>query len=469
MLEPALSPTAREALCADVLPAAFAIVSLAVALVGLAMLAAPRWRDLRLVGVVLCTGLYGARLLATTHAAELIFGVPSSSSAALRAVVSYIIPIPFVLLCAALLSGWRRTLQVIAAVLGAFAAVAIPWEWAARSPGALSRPSSLLVLATFALVLALVFRPTATPSWELRRLRLSFLVATIFIVCENLRGLGVLPWPEGIEPLGLLLFLIGLGTLVAHRILAGESRLAEVRRGLETARRIQTSILPRELPRIDGLEVAVRYLPAEDVAGDFYDFTPAAGRRVGVLVADVSGHGVPAALIASMIKVAVAAQAEHAESPAKVLSGMNRIFHGKLRDHFITAAYVFVDLEAARVTWANAGHPPPLLASGGAVRELEPTGVVLGRLSRADYTERSLPLAGGDRLVLFTDGIPECPSPAGELYGDARLQALAAERPGLPPEPFAAALVERLSRWSGTAAERGLADDLTLVVLQLAG
>jgi sigma-B regulation protein RsbU (phosphoserine phosphatase) len=471
----AIAPAARAALRADVLPFAYAVLSLAVALAGLALMSMRRRRDLGLACFVLGVGLYGTRLLAASHGAELLFGIDPLATAVLHSVLNYLVPIPFIVFCASLLPArWRPLLGWLAGINAAFALVAIPWEWVTRAAGAWSRANSVLVLVTFGLIVALVFR-AGPPSWELRRLRASFLVAGFFILCENLRGLGVLPWPEGVEPFGLLLFLIGLGTIVAHRVFAGEARLAAVRRELETARRIQTSILPRELPGIPGLEMAVRYLPAEDVAGDFYDFVPAEGRRLGALVADVSGHGVPAALIASMIKVAVAAQAEHAASPARVLTGMNRIFHGKLRDQFITAVYVFLDLEAGRLTWANAGHPPPLLESAGGAVELAPTGTVMGRLSRADYTERSLPLVPGDRLLLFTDGIPECPSPAGELFGDARLQRFLADRPGLPPEPLAAALLASLASWSGAAGatsatgDEGRADDLTLVVFQVEG
>jgi len=466
----ALSPAARAALRGDVLPFASAVLTAGFGLAGLALMALRRRRDLALFSFVVCTGLYAVRLIAATSAAKLLFGIAPAATAVLRADISYVIPIPFLVYCESFLPArWRRLLRWLLGINVGFALVAIVWEAVARAPGALSRPGSVVVLATFTPLLVAVFRTGEAPTWEVRRLRASFLVAAVFVAGENLRGLGLLPWPAGIEPLGLLLFLLGLGTIVAHRVFAGEARLADVRRDLETARRIQTSILPRELPRVAGLEMAVRYLPAEDVAGDFYDFLPAGGRRLGVLVADVSGHGVPAALIASMVKVAAAAQAAHAASPGALLTAMNRIFHGTLREQFLTAAYVFVDLEAGRLTWANAGHPPPLLQRAGGCTELAPTGTVMGRLSRADHAERSLPLAPGDRLVLFTDAIPEAPSPAGELFGDERLQAFLAERAGLPPEPLAAALLERLASWSGTPREGGRADDLTLVVLQLAG
>jgi serine phosphatase RsbU (regulator of sigma subunit) len=215
---------------------------------------------------------------------------------------------------------------------------------------------------------------------------------------------------------------------------------------------------------VAGLDLAARYVSAAEVAGDFYDFLPAEGRRTGLLVADVSGHGVPAALVASMLKVAAAAEIPHAASPARVLSEMNQIFHGKLRNQFITAFCVFLDLEEGRLTWAGAGHPPALLwrRSTGRVEELAPGGPVMGRLRRAPYAETALPLEPGDRLLLFTDGIPEALSPAGEPFGDERLRGLLAAHASQPAERIAEALLARVAEWTGRSAS--FEDDLTLVV-----
>jgi sigma-B regulation protein RsbU (phosphoserine phosphatase) len=477
---PALSPVPlpppdafRAELRADILPGTLGVLLLGLAVAGIAVLALSRRRDIALAAFPLCTGLYGFRLLATSHAAYLLFGVPATASRIAFAVTSHLLLPAFSIFCGALLPvRWRRAVNGMAVATGGFAAVAIVWETVNREPGALARWESAFVLASVLLLLAFIVRPGETPSWELRRLRIAFAVLFVFVAGENLRGIGAIPWPEGIEPIGFTLFLAILGGIVVRRVISNEGRLADVRRELETARRIQQSILPRELPRIPGLGLAVRYLPAEDVAGDFYDFLPGTGRRLGILVADVSGHGVPAALIASMIKVAAAAQEPQADRPGAVLTAMNRIFHGKLRDQFITAAYVHLDLEAGTVSWANAGHPPPLLLRAGTWQELAPTGGILGRLSRADYGERTLPLEPGDALVLFTDGIPETPSPSGDLFGDDRLARWLAVRSGSPPEALAGELIRELDAFSGGAggsgrAERLRADDLTLVVAQL--
>jgi len=122
-------------------------------------------------------------------------------------------------------------------------------------------------------------------------------------------------------------------------------QLLAIQKELETARLIQQSILPQTVPQIDGLDIAARYIPMTSVAGDFYDFIVVDNKRVGILIADVSGHGMPAALIASMLKIALAAQSPHADDPAQVLKGLNRALCGKFQHHYVTAAYVFVDME----------------------------------------------------------------------------------------------------------------------------
>src|SRR6202012_2102299 len=149
-------------------------------------------------------------------------------------------------------------------------------------------------------------------------------------------------------------------------------QLQTIQKELETARQIQMSILPTEIPKLDGLDIAARYIPMTSVAGDFYDFIAVDEKHIGILVADVSGHGMPAALIASMLKIALSSQVDHATDPARVLLGLNKALCGKFEHHFVTAAYVFVDMEKGTLTYAGAGHPPLLLWGGsGEIRSVE--------------------------------------------------------------------------------------------------
>src|SRR5499425_3260056 len=138
------------------------------------------------------------------------------------------------------------------------------------------------------------------------------------------------------------------------------AQLDALNQELEMARQIQLSILPHSVPQLPGLEIAARYSPMTSVAGDFYDFIQIDDKHIGILIADVSGHGLPSALIASMIQVALAGQAPHAAEPAKVLLGLNRALCGKFQQNFVTAAYVYLDLDKKILRYAGAGHPPIL-------------------------------------------------------------------------------------------------------------
>ena len=208
-------------------------------------------------------------------------------------------------------------------------------------------------------------------------------------------------------------------------------QLLNINNELEMAREIQLSILPHEIPKIRGLEIAARYLPMSSVAGDFYDFIIVDEKHLGILVADVSGHGLPAALIASMLKVALAAQSPHASDPARVLAGLNQSLCGKFKHHFVTAAYIFVDMEKKSMSYAAAGHPPLLLwrASTGTASEVLENGLLLGLFPEATYSAVEMPLEPGDKAVLYTDGILETTSPSEQEFGDGPLQRVSGIQP----------------------------------------
>jgi serine phosphatase RsbU (regulator of sigma subunit) len=235
---------------------------------------------------------------------------------------------------------------------------------------------------------------------------------------------------------------------------------------LEMARKIQLSILPQELPKLPRLDIAARYLPMTSVAGDFYDFIPVDDKHIGILMADVSGHGLPSALIASMLQVALSGQAAHASEPSQVLAGLNKALCGKFAENFVTAAYAYLDLEKNVMRYAGAGHPPVLRyrASTGKTSEILENGVVLGLVEEATYNAIELPLEPGDRHVLYTDGIIEAANPALELYGAARLMSFMETSRALNAEGFADALLEELSSWRGQSDEQGQQDDITLLV-----
>jgi phosphoserine phosphatase RsbU/P len=246
-------------------------------------------------------------------------------------------------------------------------------------------------------------------------------------------------------------------------------QLLDINNELEMAREIQLSILPHEIPKIAGLEIAVRYLAMSSVAGDFYDFILVDEKHLGILVADVSGHGLPAALIASMLKVALAAQSPHAFDPARVLTGLNQSLCGKFKHHFVTATYIFVDMEKHSISYAGAGHPPLLLwrtATGTASEVLE-NGLLLGLFPDATYSAVEIPLESGDKAVLYTDGILETRSPSDQEFGVDLFKGFLESNHNLNSETFADLLLDELSNWSEQPKGIGQADDITLLTVDL--
>ena len=205
------------------------------------------------------------------------------------------------------------------------------------------------------------------------------------------------------------------------------------------------------------------------VAGDFYDFLCVDEKRVGILVADVTGHGVPAALIASMLKVAFAGQAAHAHDPARVLTGLNRSLCGKFEEHFVTAAYLFVDLEKSLLRYSAAGHPPLMLASGaaGKVREIEENGQMLGMFPESTYSSVEIRVGPGDRCLLYTDGVFEAKNAAQEEFGKSRCKEFLETQRDIPAARFANALLDNIAGFSGHNSARAQEDDITLLVLDL--
>jgi phosphoserine phosphatase RsbU/P len=246
-------------------------------------------------------------------------------------------------------------------------------------------------------------------------------------------------------------------------------QLLAIQKELETARLIQQSILPQTVPQIDGLDIAARYVPMASVAGDFYDFIAVDNKHVGILVADVSGHGMPAALIASMLKIALAAQSAHGDDPARVLQGLNQALCGKFQHHYVTAVYVFVDMETRALSYAGAGHPPLLLwgAASPGVRDVTENGLFLGMFDFATYSSVKVPLAPGDRALLYTDGISETNNPEGAEFGSERFrQFLEAQKNGSANQ-LADSLLEELARWSARGENQDLDDDITMVTIHV--
>jgi sigma-B regulation protein RsbU (phosphoserine phosphatase) len=324
--------------------------------------------------------------------------------------------------------------------------------------------ASLVAIAFSVGMLAWLFRPGLVPSRELRALRIGALCVSLTAAADALRGMRllVIPGPD-LEPFGITVLVACVGTVAIWRLRGEAQRLAVIDRELSLAREIQSSILPQTMPRIPGLSAFARYRPMRAVAGDFYDFLGMDEERLGVLVADVSGHGVPAALIASMVKVALAAQSDRSDRPAAVLTGMNQSLCGHLAGKYVTAAYVFIDTRSGVIRYSAAGHPPMLRLTGRSrdACTVEENGLPLGVLKDAEYEEMELQLQESDRLLLYTDGLIEAGNSDGDYFGLDRLTAALARGAALPLETAADDIVRTIDAWSGQPQE----DDSTIVLI----
>ena len=461
---------------AQIAKLAFGFLILVIGLAALALFFFRRkTRDLTLFSLGIAAVLYGLRLLPRESIIQSIFHI-SKLNKHIDLWITCLILTPFLmfLIQVALEPGktlvrWALYLQPI------FLVLAITRDLLGRSANLALAINRIFVFTLIASLVANLpwFRPKASRkplSREYRILIFGLLIFGAFVVYGNLADLRLVPGAN-VEPVGFLIFLGFLGYLAARRTFANEEHLVAINKELQIANQIQASILPHEVPRLAGLEIVARYVPMSAVAGDFYDFLVVDDRRIGILVADVTGHGVPAALIASMLKVAFAGQTAHAEDPARVLAGLNRALCGKFEAHFVTAAYVFVDLDRFVLRYAGAGHPPLLLAPrtnargrDSESREVETNGLMLGLFPEATYSSVEIPLDAGDRVLLFTDGILEAMNFAREEFGKSRLKKFLAAYSSSASH-LADALLLELRRWSGAEAKRTHDDDITLLVL----
>ncbi len=269
-----------------------------------------------------------------------------------------------------------------------------------------------------------------------------------------------------LEGFGFFIFIGCLIYAVAHRFFQNEKELITLSHELETAQQIQSFILPGEGVDLENLQIAARYVPMASVAGDFYDFAKVDEKRLGILVADVSGHGVPASLFISMVKIAFASNTTHAANPSEVLAGINKVLCGKLESDFVTAGYLYLDTQEKNMAYAGAGHMPLLLwrAAEKKILEFREKGTVLGQFEDIQFKNIHIPLQPDDRIILYTDGIVETFNSAHTLFGFERLKEFIVSNAQLPAGEFADALIRQIFNWSGRPSEETLDDDLTLIV-----
>lgn len=254
--------------------------------------------------------------------------------------------------------------------------------------------------------------------------------------------------------------------LTLKKAVAEQNKYIAFKNELEVARKLQSSILPEEAPNLQGLLTEFYYEPMDRVGGDFFDFVAISEKEIGVLVADVSGHGIPAALISAMLKIAFSTQTRFSRNPQTMLEQINATLVGKMKGAFLTASYVYLNLESKKLVHARSGHPPLIITRNGSNQPIlsQPQGKLIGWIPELDIVEETLDLQSGDRLILYTDGITEATNSEKVMIGQDEWQQIVQRFKGYPLKEAKRLILDRIKEFTGN---RSPDDDVTLVLLEL--
>jgi serine phosphatase RsbU (regulator of sigma subunit) len=232
---------------------------------------------------------------------------------------------------------------------------------------------------------------------------------------------------------------------------------------LRLARSIQRASLPKEVPTLEGWQISPFYRPAREVGGDFYDFHPLSEGRLGLVVGDATGKGVPAALVMSTTCGMLRLAAQSSSSPGEMLQRVNEtLFPYIPANMFVTCFYAILDPKSGTLSYANAGHDLPYLHRNGAAEELRARGMPLGLMPGMGYEEKETILEAGESALFYSDGLVEAHDPKGEMFGFPRLRALVAQHG--EERTLGNLLLEDLYSFVGDGWEQE--DDITLLTLR---
>lgn len=258
-----------------------------------------------------------------------------------------------------------------------------------------------------------------------------------------------------------------LNSLLQEKMEEGK-RLASLENELSIARKIQLATVPKSLPESTAFSIGVKYIPAENISGDFYNFHSIEQDRLGVLVADVSGHGVPASLIASMVKILFSMLMPIYSQPVEFITRMNAYLFDKMEDNFLTAGYCYIDKPGKKAFFARAGHEPLIHISRGdgetILKEYSPRGIAIGLKPRFNLDLAEFEIEQGDRIILYTDGLTEILRDDRKVFGHVRLKGLFQQSARLPVKEATEFIYQSLKEW-GSPGE--FQDDFTLIIIDI--
>ena len=415
--------------------------------------------------------LYGTVLIVRNRVFRLAFGQPDEVWIPIERLVSLATIAPGLLLFEEFYGrGWKSSIRWLLAVYCVLTAVAIG-GMAFPHPFRIVPPPGTVLVIMVPLTLTIGrlarYRPPVVPNS--RSLFAGLIVFFVAFSTDRVLHTESTHWHTRFEPYGFLVLVICLWYVISQRVIADEKCLVSLTDEMRAARKIQEAILPRSVPCVESVRLAARYAPMTSVAGDLYDFPVAGPHGVGVLVADVMGHGVGAALVASMVKVAISSGLEHNREPAGIIAGLNTTLCNAARQQYVTAVYMYIDAANRVGRYASAAQPPGLLWRRGSqtLERLDGSGLLLGVRPNESYTAREVSFEVGDRLLLYSDGLVDAENAAGESFGDAALPAFIQKKQHLEAEQFVDLLLKSVLAWSRSGSSKGQKDDITIVVMDI--
>ena len=448
-------------------------VFLFIGLAACSVAAIGRWRGVRLfIWFGIWSAMYGAALL--THSRAVVAALPHSLQMSVHyanTVIAYLFVVVASFAFLELSLGrFRRFIEIVIIVAVVIALAGIGWiVFGGGSADKFILYNNLLTICVLLVLVTVVAVKKLSDRFLVLLNRRVLAVGTLTFAIEalwaNLSRFLHYQTPRLLDHLSFAVFLLSFGYVGVQIIMVRERRLLSIENELAVARQLQFSILPTSAPEVRNVRIAAAYRPMTAVAGDFYDFILVDQKKIGFLVADVTGHGVPAALIASMIKVAMQSVVPCAHDPREVLRGLNRILFRQLHGQLVTAAYLWLDTENRRALYSAAGHPPLLRWREGKLEAIESNGLLFGVIPDPDYPVCDLSIHSGDRFLLYTDGVIEPQNASGDFFGDWKLEQVVRNNQSRPSSELSDQLLFEIRLWQ--PASLAQQDDITLIVIDV--
>jgi phosphoserine phosphatase RsbU/P len=233
---------------------------------------------------------------------------------------------------------------------------------------------------------------------------------------------------------------------------------------LELSQKVQRALLPHNVPEVRGLEIAAFSQPARIVGGDYFDFVRMKDGSHAIVIADVMGKGMPASMLMASLQASLRILAPENAEPADVVARLNHLFNHNIRlTKFVTLFLARYDERSHVLTYCNAGHNPPLVhRADGSIEALLPTGAAIGLIEQTDFSQKTITLHPGDRMMLYTDGVVESMDGNQQMFGQERLERLLRENATAPVQNMIGSLKEQLQRFSGVSTP---VDDTTVIAI----